>query len=257
MFIVNILIVEVNKMVERICRITYGYCPCCRKKTIFVATGYWYRDQYLCVRCKSIPRMRALISVLDSMCQNDYNVKIHESSPSKEQINWMKRYKHYSYSYYYEDKELGAAIDDEGIITNQDLCNLKFKDNSLDIFITQDVMEHVDYPNKAFNEIYRVLKPGGIHIFTTPIYAFQKTHSRISFDSLGNRINVDEPIYHGNPIDEGGALVTYDWGNDIAEFIDGQTGFKTKIVEFSNSKENYQKGLEGDYLEVIVSKKPC
>ena len=43
---------------------------------------------------------------------------------------------------------------------------MTFQNESFDLFITQDVFEHVMEPNKAFKEIERVLKPGGAHVFT-------------------------------------------------------------------------------------------
>ena len=43
---------------------------------------------------------------------------------------------------------------------------MTFENESFDLFITQDVFEHVMTPNKAFKEIERVLKPGGAHVFT-------------------------------------------------------------------------------------------
>jgi 2-polyprenyl-3-methyl-5-hydroxy-6-metoxy-1,4-benzoquinol methylase len=44
--------------------------------------------------------------------------------------------------------------------------------------ITQDVMEHVFDPHHAFKEIARTLKPGGLHIFTTPIYGMPRSRVR-------------------------------------------------------------------------------
>ena len=42
-----------------------------------------------------------------------------------------------------------------------DIHNLPFKDNSVDAFICISVLEHVEEPQKAMKEMYRVLKPGG------------------------------------------------------------------------------------------------
>ena len=137
---------------------------------------------------------------------------------------------------------------------NENLEQLTFQNNTFDIFITQDVMEHVLNPEKAFREIERVLDKGGIHIFTTPIYLFTKTRARVQFDGK-KYTNILPPIYHGNPIDEKGSLVTYDWGEDIGEFIDRNSHMKTEIVQFYHTKENYELGLEADFLQVIISRK--
>ena len=139
--------------------------------------------------------------------------------------------------------------------TNENLEKLTFEDNSFDIFVTQDVMEHVLNPILAFREIERGLKPGGVHIFTTPIYLFTKTRSRVKFD--GEKwVNILPAIYHGNPISNEGALVTVDWGDDIAEIIDKNcNNTETKVYQFQHTKTNYEYGLEADFLQVIVTKK--
>jgi 2-polyprenyl-3-methyl-5-hydroxy-6-metoxy-1,4-benzoquinol methylase len=45
---------------------------------------------------------------------------------------------------------------------------MTFGTEQFDLFITQDVMEHVFRPRLAVKEIMRVLKTGGAHIFTAP-----------------------------------------------------------------------------------------
>ncbi len=182
------------------------------------------------------------------------DIAIHECSPSSAQIGWMEKYPNYTYSYYYEGRPLGEPFNSTGC-TNQDLCRMTFPDDSFDVFITQDVMEHIDRPEIAFREIERVLKPGGVHLFTTPIWIFQKTHPRIDFDSDGNRICLYTPVYHGDPINENGSLVTYDWGDDITDFIDRNTGFTSEVLYYMNTRTNYRMGLEGDYLYVVLSRK--
>lgn len=42
-----------------------------------------------------------------------------------------------------------------------DIHNLPFEDNSVDAIICIAVLEHVEEPQKAVREMYRVLKPGG------------------------------------------------------------------------------------------------
>ncbi len=49
-----------------------------------------------------------------------------------------------------------------------DLMKMPFKAKSFDVVVSSEVIEHVTDPEKAISEMYRVLKPGGILILTTP-----------------------------------------------------------------------------------------
>ncbi|RTY87529.1 class I SAM-dependent methyltransferase [Flavobacterium sp. GT3R68] len=49
-----------------------------------------------------------------------------------------------------------------------DICNLPFKDNSYDVILCNHVLEHIPDDTKAMQELYRVLKPGGMGIFQIP-----------------------------------------------------------------------------------------
>lgn len=235
-----------------------GYCSVCQKRTIFVSFDNWLRESYRCAFCHSSPRQRALIKVLNDNVPEWKQKRIHESSPSGAVHRMLKKYcADYTYSFFYEDKELGKTI--SAGCTNQNLENLKFEDNSFDIFITQDVFEHINNPFAAFKEIYRVLKPGGVHIFTVPIDSpLKRTVPRISIEN-GIRKPILPEVYHGNPIDkENGSLVTYDWGNDICELIEKCSGMPTSIIEFdkyADRDENAYLGLEAYSLYVLVSKK--
>lgn len=231
-------------------KLTLGSCPCCKRRTIFVATNYWFRDYYRCLWCWSIPRQRALMNVLKEKRPEYRKLKIHECSPGRATRRQLtKECEDYTFSFFYDSNSLGKVM--ENGASNQNLEDMTFEDNTFDIFITQDVMEHINNPQKAFSEIARVLKPGGLHIFTTPLYHFQKSRPRIEIQE-GEIINVLPAIYHGDPINADGCLVTYDWGYDIAEFIEQASGMKSEIIEFPKSKFTYRHGLDADFLEVIV-----
>ncbi|MFD2891809.1 class I SAM-dependent methyltransferase [Flavobacterium chuncheonense] len=49
-----------------------------------------------------------------------------------------------------------------------DICNLPFEDNQYDIILCNHVLEHIPDDTKAMQELYRVLKPGGMGIFQIP-----------------------------------------------------------------------------------------
>ena len=49
-----------------------------------------------------------------------------------------------------------------------DICNLPFEDNSYDMILCNHVLEHIPDDTKAMQELYRVLRPGGMGIFQIP-----------------------------------------------------------------------------------------
>lgn len=101
-----------------------------------------------------------------------------------------------------------------------DLQEIPFENNSFDLVISEDVFEHIHDYQKAFAEIYRILKPQGHHIFTVPIHEGKNTVSR-----------KDNPriIYHGDPLREHGCVVVTDFGDDIITQMD-ELGFCSKLI---------------------------
>jgi len=49
-----------------------------------------------------------------------------------------------------------------------DICNLPFADNEFDVVLCNHVLEHIPNDTKAMQELYRILKPGGMGIFQIP-----------------------------------------------------------------------------------------
>jgi len=49
-----------------------------------------------------------------------------------------------------------------------DICNLPFNDNSYDMILCNHVLEHIPDDTKAMQELYRVMKPGGMGVFQIP-----------------------------------------------------------------------------------------
>jgi SAM-dependent methyltransferase len=135
----------------------------------------------------------------------------------------------------------------------EDLAALTFEDCSLDLHVTQDVMEHVLQPAEAFREIARTLRPGGAHIFTVPLVRRnQPSVPRAVLVADGTVAHLLPPEYHGNPIDPDGSLVTRDWGFDIAKQIFDASGMFTHIVVI----DDLSRGIRAELIEVCVSIKP-
>ena len=61
-----------------------------------------------------------------------------------------------------------------------DIDNIGLRDNSIDIVISRSVFEHIESPMLVYQEIHRVLKPGGCLIFLTPnLYDYASLFAQI------------------------------------------------------------------------------
>jgi SAM-dependent methyltransferase len=229
-----------------------GYCLTCDSETTFYSKNEWLRDYYLCKKCKSIPRERALIFCLERSYPDWRNLCIHESSPSFRgaSVKIKEHCRNYVSSYYFPDFPLGE-IHPSGF-RNENLECQTFPDESFDIVVTQDVMEHVFDPARAFSEIGRVLKPGGAHVFSVPLVNKDRpSKERARKNDDGTIAYATEPEYHGDPLNEKGSLVTMQWGYDICEFIHEQSGLFTTV----HFIDNISLGIRAEFIEILISKK--
>lgn len=145
-----------------------------------------------------------------------------------------------------------------------DLAQIPLPDNSLDVFMTLDVFEHIFEFDKSIQEIYRVLKPGGCYIMTVPLENMDRpTEKACYLNATGETIHIptqksDEKgvtlEYHGNPINGAGSVVTYYYGYDILNLIIKVSGFQPMIFFKDGGLPQY--GILGYFKEVIVCLKP-
>ena len=226
-----------------------GYCPICEKRTIFFKRGDWWRDHYHCLRCLSIPRQRALFQVLHDFVTNWRELHIHESSPNGATFEkFSSNCPNYVPTYFFPNIKLGTSY--KGFRC-EDLARQTFDDESFDIVITQDVIEHLLEPLESFKEICRTLKPGGQHIFTVPWYYWHETKIRVK--KKGDEIVfVESPEYHNNPVDDKGALVVTEFGNDLIDIIQTCSGMTTTAIHLRDRR----KGIEAKFIEIFISRKP-
>jgi len=120
----------------------------------------------------------------------------------------------------------------------EDLERLSFPDASFDLVVTQDILEHVAQPWRAFDEIWRVLAPGGRHVFTVPMHEGHPTTSRVRLRE-GGRVDLLPPVHHGDPVRQGGSLVVTDFGDDLPSLLTerGQSTIAAVHVAFYKPSE--------------------
>lgn len=230
-----------------------GFCDICERTVEFRAKYDWFRDHLLCSRCGSVPRERALMQVIKRYYPKYRKMRIHESSPGDRGVSprLQRECRKYSFSHFFPDVSPGETHP-KLKMRCENLESLTFPDSSFDLFITQDVAEHIMDPAAAFREIARVLRPGGAHIFTVPLVRKgEATRRRAELAGDGKIVHLLEPEFHGSPTDENGSLVTMDWGYDIVKFIAEVAGMPGHIVHI----DDLYHGIRAEFIEVVVSLK--
>ena len=228
-----------------------GHCPTCDNDVDFVANSPWFRDQFLCTHCGSLPRERALIVAIESWFPQWRTAVIHESSPAQRgaSARLSRECPQYIPSQYLQDQASGTTVDG---IRSENLESLSFPNESLDLHITQDVLEHVFRPSQVFKEIARTLKPGGMHIGTVPLV------NRSSPSALRAHLDHNEVVYvkpaqyHGSPDQDKKSLVTIDWGFDLCRHIFEACGLFTHLLKI----DDLSHGIRAEFIEVFVTVKP-
>jgi SAM-dependent methyltransferase len=65
-----------------------------------------------------------------------------------------------------------AVSQGSGNVVLMDGTRMDFKENSFDVLIASDVLEHIENENAAMKEWYRILKPGGRALIFVPAFKF-------------------------------------------------------------------------------------
>lgn len=111
-------------------------------------------------------------------------------------------------------------------IRHENIEKLSYKDREFDAVLTAETLEHIPNYQKALAEIKRVLKPGGVHIFTIPMLFSRHTRRRVEVAADGSLKQILEASYHG--AGEPDNLVCTEFGIDVLDELK-TAGFTTKI----------------------------
>ncbi len=219
-----------------------GKCNICGKSTIFVCIDVkTVRNNMYCPFCKSSSRKRHVAKLLIDIIPNVSNLaeipsnkhlenkfNIYNADLNDAFYKVLYEYKSYYCSSYIPNVEPGTET--RSRVFCQDLEKLTFADENFDVVITEDVFEHIRNYDLAFEQVYRVLKKGGYHIFTVPCFFDKPTLIRV--DTNGEEdIHLLPPEYHGDRI-RGKILAYRTFGIDIFKTLE-KIGFET-TVDFSN-----------------------
>jgi SAM-dependent methyltransferase len=238
----------------------FGTCPVCFHKTVFIAKDIpeFVRNHAICIRCKSAARHRAItLCILNEFSSKGIN-RLHDFRKFHELVVLNTSYgtpiadalgkaPNIFNTEYYDNCESGKFVN--GVMC-QNLEMLTFASNSIDLVISEDVFEHIVQIKKAFAEVYRVLKPGGVHVFSIPFYFADKT--QYLFHYVNNEfVPAVLPIeYHGDGI-RGKIPAYYHLGYDMFDWL-SEIGFETSM----HRSQYYEHSRYGTYdCYTFVSRK--
>jgi SAM-dependent methyltransferase len=148
-----------------------------------------------------------------------------------------------------------ASGETRGGVLCQDLQATSFADASFGLVVTEDVLEHVADPRRAFLEIRRVLRPGGLHIATVPVNWFLPATVPRAVIEGGTIRHLLPPEYHGDPLRPDGILAFTEFGQDVAAAWFGLIG-PTEIDAAHLDRERERRfGIFNNW--VFISRKPA
>ncbi|KHK00776.1 class I SAM-dependent methyltransferase [Desulfovibrio sp. TomC] len=243
---------------------TDGQCAVCGKKAVFapIKPGFSLRETR-CSSCRASRRTRDVARVVAQLAAGPAVRRLPEAlaamagwrvfeaqaaGPLHDKLRCLPGY---VCSEYLPEMVAPGQCTQAGIRC-EDLERLSFVDASFDLVVTQDILEHVADPWQAFDELWRVLAPGGRHVFTVPMHEGHATTVRVRYDKEGRR-DVLPPVHHGDPVRQGGSLVVTDFGDDLPTLLTrrGQPTLVASHVAFYKPAE--MPGIiEGDLYEQYV-----
>ena len=178
-----------------------------------------WRERVCCPKTGFNNRMRATFHVFDIEMEAYKDSRIYIT----EQITpiysyFASRYSQVFGSEYLADEVPYGTLNAHGV-RNETLCALSFADQSFDILVSLDVLEHIPDYRTAFSECARVLKPGGRMMWSVPFVSSINNNiirARMSENGVEHLL---PPEYHGDPLSKNGVLCFTHFGWEMLDQV--------------------------------------
>jgi SAM-dependent methyltransferase len=259
-----------------------GWCSVCGAKSKFVfnswvirpedlgeagypevVLAYARRESLFCRLCCSSLRVRGIADVLLSLYGNGAKSvaeMVHQGDFRKSDVaeinpigsmgslhTFLAQLPRLAFSEYRGAERLGEII---GGARNEDICRLTYADQSFDLVLTSEILEHVPNFRAALRETRRVLRPGGRHVFTVPIVATRAiTSARAEVGPDGQIMHQLPPVSHGRGrglyryLPVGSDVLTFtEFGRDLTDHL-RDAGFEPEVLNGTDDKDQTGAGM--------------
>lgn len=207
-----------------------GKCNCCGSESLASTSVLWkslieewrlapsevaYVDRqqgFHCAECRSNLRAMALAMAVMGSFNYEGLFKDFVAQKHVQKLSVLEINEAYTLSRYMAQIP-GHTL---GSYPQVDMSRLPYADDSFDLVMHSDTLEHVQHPVRALSECRRVLRRGGVCAFTVPIIVDRLTISRDGFP----------PSYHGSPGERpDDQIVHTEYGGDAWKHV-VQAGFR-------------------------------
>ena len=212
-----------------------GDCPLCGPTTFLSLK----KDPFMtrCLKCKANITNLSLIPVIKNHFNNIFQGKrAYELSSYGSTLEWLnKNFNEVIDSEYFPN--LPTGIKYNGILS-QDVQNLTFEDACFDVVTSNQVFEHVPNDEQGYYECSRVLKKGGVLIFSVPLYTTAHTEKVAYLDNDQVRF-LGRSEYHDSRIGGAKSAPVF-WRfsiNDITQRVKACGFSSADIIDVTLSKK--------------------
>ncbi|WP_194765866.1 class I SAM-dependent methyltransferase [Tamlana sp. I1] len=190
-------------------------------------------NDLICPCCGSLSRNRRLWALI----KNDANIngKILHFSPSRSLFRKLKQA--YKSNYFSSDFESEFIAD-----YKFDITQINQENHTFDLIICYHILEHILDDQKAMNELYRVLKPGGTIYIQTPF----KTGEIYEDASI---VLPEEREKHFGQNDHVRIYSVKGLTNRLEN-----SGFKVNVKTYNKEQDDFYFGLKSPETVLIASK---
>ncbi len=177
----------------------------------------------------------SIVAVLKGLVPDLGGKEIYEMSSRGPLLAFLRaRCRRVTCSEYFDDVPPGEF---RGSVQCQDVERLTYPDARFDLCTSTEVFEHVADDARGFAEVRRVLRPGGLLVFTVPLTPAAKTVERAMIEhgpdarATGRIRHLLPPEYHGDWIRGVRRVLAFrNYGQNIVERLLA-AGFRTARIE--------------------------
>ncbi len=162
---------------------------------------------------------------------------------------------------YKEKVKLSVGLDMSGVVSlnktihfplRGDASAIPLKDKSVDIIVTQELIEHMQYPEIFFREVGRVLKPSGIFILMTPnLMGWRSVISK--FTPYNFHVYMNEKLYGVSKEDVFPAYYNANSSSRIKRYLNNAGLRRLNQIMYEPTPRTLTFSIVTVYLEIFIT----